>query len=153
MFLWHLYTNKDHSLSTPPPPLFFYHSPLFSMDSSAKTLDLIAHQEKLLKQQSYAATSNFMHSSRWALAKTGHVLVTNPGRTEQIAIGVAKVLDHKLFCGPMANYNTQFKNSTLEKAKYTITVGQPEQPGFCDDYDRLYANLDKLQDSICYGKD
>ena len=94
-----------------------------------------------------------MYSSGWVLAKTGHVLVMNPGGIEQIAIGVAKVLDCKLFCGPMANYNAQFENSTLEKAKYTFTVGQPEQPGFCDNYDRLYANLDKLQDSICYRKD
>jgi hypothetical protein len=123
------------------------------MESCPKTLNLITHREKLHKQQSYAATSNFTHSSGWALAKTGHVLVTNPGGTEQIAIGVAKVLDHKLFCGPTGNYNAQFENATLEKAKYTFTVGRPEQPGFRDDYDRLYANLDKLQDSICYGKD
>jgi hypothetical protein len=123
------------------------------MHSSTETLNLTTHREKLRKQQSYAATSSFSHSSGWTLAKTGHMLVTNPGGNEQVAIGVAKVLDHKLFCGPMANYNAQFENATLEKAKYTFTVGRPDHPGFRDDYDQLYANLEKLQGSICYGKD
>jgi hypothetical protein len=53
----------------------------------------------------------------------------------------------------MANYNAQFKNATLEKAKYTFTVGRPDHPGFHNDYNQLYANLEKLQGSICYGKD
>jgi hypothetical protein len=62
-------------------------------------------------------------------------------------------LDHKLFCGPMANYNPEFQNATLEKAKYTFTVGRPEQSGFREDYDILYANLEKMQSAICYGND
>jgi hypothetical protein len=123
------------------------------MQPSTEPLNLTTHREKLRKQQSYAATSSFTHSSGWGLAKTGHILVTNPGGNEQVAIAVAKVLDHKLYCGPMANYNAQFENATLEKAKYTFTVGRPDHPGFRDDYDQLYANLEKLQGSICYGKD
>ena len=134
------------------PPFLAISYP-FNMDTSPHTLNLTTHREKLQKQQSYAANASFTPSSGWALAKTGHVLVTNPGGKEQVAIGVAKVLDHKLFCGPMANYNPEFQNATLEKAKYTFTVGRPEQSGFREDYDILYANLEKIQSAICYGND
>jgi hypothetical protein len=131
----------------------YHHRLPSNMESSTEIQNLTTHREKLRRQQSYAATASFTQSSGWALAKTGHVLVTNPGGIEQVGIGVGRVLDHKLFCGPMANYNPQFQNATLDKAKYTFTLGRPEQPGFREDFDLLYANLDKLQSSICYGKD
>lgn len=124
------------------------------MQSSDKQFDSVSHRENLRRLQTYVPGASFVSSSGWALAKTGHQLVQKPSGEEQVGIGVAKVLEHKLFCGPVGNYNPRFKDRTpLQKAKYTFTVGRPDEPGFRDDYDHMFANLDKIQGSIGYGND
>lgn len=117
------------------------------------TFDSPTHRDKLRKLHAYVSSATFLTSSGWALAKTGHMLVEKPSGTESVAIGVAKVLDHKLLCGPVGNYNPKFKdNSPLEKAKYSFTVGRPDEPAFQEDYDKMYSNLDRIQNSISYDK-
>jgi hypothetical protein len=82
------------------------------------------------------------------------MLIEKHSREEQIGIGVVKVLDHKLFCGPVGNYNPKFSdNSPLEKAKYTLTVCRPDEPAFHEDYEKMFSNLGTIQSSISYGND
>lgn len=123
-------------------------------DISNMPFDSPAHRDRLRMLATYVASSSFTNSSGWALAKTGHMLVEKPSGQETLAIGVAKVLDYKLFCGPTGNYNEKFKGTTpLEKAKYTFTVGRPDEMAFHEDYDKLFSNLEKVQSSISFGND
>lgn len=118
------------------------------------TFNSPSHRDKLRKLQSYVASSAFLNSSGWGHAKTGHILVEKPSGTERVTIGVAKVLEHKLFSGPAGNYNAKYKDtSPFEKAKYSFTVGRPDEPAFQDDYDKMFSNLEKIQASISYDKD
>jgi len=124
------------------------------MEKPQTLINLSAVRGNLRKQPNYVASANFPAASGWELAKTGLRLVQKSNSCEQVGIGVGKVLDHKLFCGPVGSYNPEFKaTSPLEKAKYTFTIGQPIEPGFCEDYEQMFLNLDKIQNSISYGKD
>jgi hypothetical protein len=100
------------------------------------------------------ASPAFLSSSGWALTKTGHMLGEKPLGAEYVAITVVKVLDYKLFCGPMGNYNEKFKdNSPLEKAKYTFTIGKPDEAAFHTNYNLTFSSLEKIQTSISFDRD
>ena len=142
--VWPPFLHPKHP-THPPKPL---------PPSQRMPIDCPTHRDKLQKLQTYVATASFIANSSWAPEKTGHVLINKANQEEQIGIGVAKVMNHKLFCGPEGNCNVQFKDkSPLQKAKYTFTVCRPDEPAFHDDYDKLFSNLDRVQVSISYGKD
>jgi hypothetical protein len=116
--------------------------------------DSIAHRDKLRRLQTYVAAATFIANSSWTPEKTGHMLINKNNQEEQIGIGVAKVMNHKLFCGPEGNCNAEFKEKApLQKAKYTFTVCRPDEPAFHDDYDKMFSNLERVEASISYGKD
>jgi hypothetical protein len=120
----------------------------------AENFNANIYRDVLRKQESYVPNANFLPSSGWTLAQTGHQLVKKPSGEEQVGVGVGRVLDYRLACSPAGNYNSRFKdNSPLQKAKFAFTVGRPTEPAFQEDYDKMYSNLDKIQNSIGFAND
>lgn len=106
----------------------------------------------LKKLSSYAASQPLPSLVQWKPAETGHVLVAK--KTQELFIGVAvvQVFDYKLNCSPSGNFIRPDLGS-LEKAKFQFYAGRPADINFGDDFQKLFANLTKLQQDIAVSKD
>ena len=114
---------------------------------------LAAYRYQLLQSKCYVPSPSFVQNTRWQYDDTGHVLIDISTNTNAVAIVIARVLEHNLFCGPNSNYDKDAKFGTLAAAKYHLQLGRPTGTVFAIDYDKVLENAAKLQSQIASTQD
>lgn len=114
---------------------------------------LAAYRYQLLQSKCYVPSPSFVQNTRWQYDDTGHVLVDISTNTNMVAVVIARVLEHNLYCGPNGNYDKGSKFGSLAVAKYHLQLGRPTGTVFAIDYDKLLENAAKLQSQIASTQD
>lgn len=117
-----------------------------------------AVRAKLCKLVNYVALETWLPTVSWKSEvppKRGHYLVqkiTVPGEDGEITqsadcIVVGRVSKAKLFVGPSGDYNPHFSDD-LEKSKFRLTLTNPKDEYFGDDFAEAIRNLSICQDEV-----
>jgi hypothetical protein len=107
-----------------------------------------SHRSGLHGLRNYVAAAAFLSNVGWAQDGFAHMLKNKDNRDDAVVIVVGKVIDDRLFCGPTGNWATGNQYGSLEGAKYTFVLGQPEEEVFASDFDIAFKALGKIQSSV-----
>ena len=114
---------------------------------------LAAYRYQLLQSKCYVPSPSFVQNTWWQYDDTGHVLMDISTNTNMVAVVIAHMLEHNLYCGPNGNYNKGSKFGSLAVAKYHLQLGRLTGTVFTIDYDKLLENAAKLQSQIASTQD
>ena len=131
------------SVAFEPRPLFMEH-------------DLVPRRTRLLKSNSYVASPGCKTSVTWYKQKAGHVLIDPESRTNAVLAVVGKVLESRLDCDGHGNFRKRvFQDGVemLDKAKYQLLLGKPNDTPFADDFDVAIDTLSAMQANTAIGVD
>ncbi|KAF8224231.1 hypothetical protein L208DRAFT_1135971, partial [Tricholoma matsutake] len=101
---------------------------------------------------SYVANPVFFAQVGWKRLGTSHVLVRQDNGADAICVMVARLIDNRLCCGPVANYNDKFLKP-LQDTKNTFVLTRPQIPGLGEDFDHFHQTMLAVQGSITATKD
>ena len=110
----------------------------------------------LLNSNSYVASSGCKNFVAWYMEKVGHVLIEPDTKKNAVLAIVGKVLENCLDCNRHGNFRKQNFQSgckTMDKAKYQVMLGKPDNTPFADNFNIAVDTLATLQDKIAHGPD
>jgi hypothetical protein len=67
---------------------------------------------------------------------------------EAVIIVIGKVIKDRIYCGPVGNWSTDNCWGSLKSAKYTFSIGKPDNEQFGHDFETAFRMLGKLQSNI-----
>jgi len=89
-------------------------------------------------------SSDISKRLEWQPGEHGHVVYDKRTDSEFVRIAVVHVLDYRLNCGPLGNFQ-DVGAGKIEKAKYQLYGGRPRDASFGEDFLHLYHILNTLQ--------
>ena len=98
--------------------------------------------------RNYMAAATFLSNVGWGQEGSSNMLKNKVDKEDAILIVVRKVVDNCLFCGPQGNWATNNQYGSLKAAKFTFTLGRPDEEVFANDFDSAYKVLGKIQANI-----
>ncbi|KII87044.1 hypothetical protein PLICRDRAFT_80721, partial [Plicaturopsis crispa FD-325 SS-3] len=111
----------------------------------------VDHRAQMVKLQSYVAAATYLSSVGWKQAGSGNRLIDAHTGDEAVSVVVGKVIDTRLNCSPTGNYNGKF--GKLQGAKYTFTIGVPDEPAFLPDFKKAVDNLRLVENTVAQTND
>jgi hypothetical protein len=125
-----------------------------SLASIAMVFNAPLYRDNMRKLTNYLGSAVGLDAWGWKQEGTGVVAVEKSNREEAVFIMVGKVVDSRFRCGPVGNYNMRYKDDTpLQKAKYQLSIGVPDEPALVDDFNKAFALLKQLQTTVAAGSD
>ncbi|KAF8226810.1 hypothetical protein L208DRAFT_1300143, partial [Tricholoma matsutake] len=82
----------------------------------------------------------------------GNMLIKKANGAHTVGIVVGEILDDRLACGLLANYNEKFTKH-LKNTKNTFILTHPHVTGFGEDFDHFYCTMLAVQGNISSTKD
>ncbi|KAF8240255.1 hypothetical protein L208DRAFT_1118201, partial [Tricholoma matsutake] len=115
-------------------------------------LDIATLCARLLATPLYVASTGFFSKVSWKRHGTGHVLVTKDNGAEVVCVIVGEVIDDRLCCGPLGNYNDKYPKP-LQDTKNTFVLTHPQHAGLAEDFDCFLKTTLAVQGNIMSTKD
>lgn len=118
--------------------------------------DLHPRRTRLLKSNSYVASTGCKNSIAWYTEKSGNVLIEVDTKRNAVLAIVGKVLEKWLDCDGHGNFRKRVFQTgleTLKKAKYQVLLGRPDDTPFTEDFDIAVETLSSLQGNIAVSPD
>ena len=115
---------------------------------------LATHRAQLLQSKNYVPALHFLQQIWWQYEEASHILVDSSSGSNIVAVVVACVLEHYLFCEPNGNYlNSDSMFVTLATAKFQLQLGRPIRTVFTINYNKVLINIAKIQAQIASTQD
>jgi hypothetical protein len=67
---------------------------------------------------------------------------------DAVVIVIGKVVQDRIYCGPVGNWSTDNRWGSLKTSKYTFSIGKPDDEQFGQDFETAFRMLGKLQSNI-----
>ncbi|KIK91579.1 hypothetical protein PAXRUDRAFT_149183 [Paxillus rubicundulus Ve08.2h10] len=109
------------------------------------------YRETVACKTNYAARPSLANNLEWRPDGMGHAVFQKDEDDPFTTIVIGKVVDYRLNAGPGGTFlNPDF--GPIQKAKYQFYLTRPVDAAFREDFDRTYAFLDGLQNTITKGQ-
>ena len=118
--------------------------------------DLQPRRTRLLKSNSYVASPGCKNSVTWYREKAGNVLIEPNTKTNAVLAVIGEILENRLDCDGHGNFRKRVFQTgieTLDKAKYQLLLGKPNDTPFAADFDVAVDTLSYMQGKIATAAD
>jgi len=107
-----------------------------------------SHRDTMHALANYAAAGSFSSNVAWAQDGSANILKDKKDGEDAVIIVVGKVVKDRVYCGPVGNWSTDNRWGSLKTAKYTFSIGKPDDEHFARDFEAAFKMLGKLQSNI-----
>ena len=106
------------------------------------------HHATIIALENYVPTADFLSSVGWAQDGSAKMLKNKSDREDAVLIVIGNVINSHLFCGLSGNWSSGNQYGNLNSAKYSFSIGQPDDKVFAKDFNITFKNLGKLQSTV-----
>src|SRR5258708_1913912 len=93
------------------------------------------HRDSMHSLKNYVAAATFLSNVGWGQEGSSNMLKNKVDKEDAVLIVVGKVVDNRLFCRPQGNWATNNQYGSLKAAKFTFTLGRPDEEVFANNFD------------------